>query len=280
MKRISLAFALGLLLALVFTIPSFAGGWAVITLDELPGQVIAGQPLEIGFMVRQHGVTPMDGLEPIVHASGPGTGKSSLNFTAAEQGQPGYYVATLTLPENGKWEWSIEAFTVNQPMPTLTVIAAPAIVEKPAEVSAPASVQWPQWVAGLLGAGAVLAGLVVSIQRKARWAIALILAGIVLSTGSLVSAAAQPEVEAKTDMGAGLMPVTSELSQVEIGRQLFIAKGCMMCHSHAETNALRQFGVDMGPNLTHFTASPEYLRLWLKDPKSVKSTAQMPQLEL
>ncbi len=54
----------------------------------------------------------------------------------------------------------------------------------------------------------------------------------------------------------------------------------MLCHAHTETNNIREFGVDMGPDLTHLTASPDYLRLWLKDPLAAKSTAQMPNLEL
>jgi cytochrome c1 len=36
----------------------------------------------------------------------------------------------------------------------------------------------------------------------------------------------------------------------------------------------------MGPNLTNIKASPEYLRIWLKDPQSAKSNAQMPNLGL
>ena len=61
MKRTIFVIGLTLLLAMAFTVPALAGGWAVITLDELPGQVEANQPLEIGFMVRQHGVTPLSG---------------------------------------------------------------------------------------------------------------------------------------------------------------------------------------------------------------------------
>ena len=88
-----------------------------------------------------------------------------------------------------------------------------------------------------------------------------------------------PEVEAqgKSSLEAIREP---SISQVELGRRLFIAKGCMVCHSHSDTNSIREFGVDIGPNLTNLTASPDYLRLWLKDPKSAKSSAQMPTLGL
>lgn len=59
---------LALLLSLVFAVPVCAGGWAVITLDELPTGVVAGEPFTIGFTVLQHGRTPMTDLEPTVTA--------------------------------------------------------------------------------------------------------------------------------------------------------------------------------------------------------------------
>jgi cytochrome c2 len=105
---------------------------------------------------------------------------------------------------------------------------------------------------------------------------ALVIAGLVLGAGSIVSAAQQPAAQPE----AKVVSASPALSQVEVGRQLFIAKGCMVCHSHSETNTVREIFVDSGPNLTNIKASPEYLRLWLKDPKSAKSTAQMPNLGL
>ena len=49
-------FILAVLLALLFVVPSaLAGGWAVVTLDQLPAEVRQGQSLRLGFMVRQHG---------------------------------------------------------------------------------------------------------------------------------------------------------------------------------------------------------------------------------
>ena len=37
-----------------------AGGWAVVTVEQLPDYVEAGKPLTLTFMVRQHGVTPLE----------------------------------------------------------------------------------------------------------------------------------------------------------------------------------------------------------------------------
>ena len=78
------------------------------------------------------------------------------------------------------------------------------------------------------------------------------------------------------------VPVASSLSQVELGRQLFIAKGCVTCHTNIEIprNMTGSITLDMGTNLSNFSASPEALRLRLKDPSSVKSDTQMPNLNL
>ena len=69
--------------------------------------------------------------------------------------------------------------------------------------------------------------------------------------------------------------------EVELGGQLFVAKGCIACHANNKVeNASDYWRTDAGPNLTTFSASPEALRLRLKDPSSVKSDTQMPDLNL
>lgn len=281
MKRTIFVIGLTLLLAMAFTIPALAGGWAVITLDELPGQVEANQPLEIGFMVRQHGVTPLGGESPVIRAHLAGSTESVI-VEAHEEGEVGHYVATLTLPQTGEWEWSIQAFTGTQPMPALTVVD-PALVASEAVKPAPNSLSLFAAGVGMLG---VIGGLL-ALQRKVRWAAAFVVIGLLVSGAGFASAAGQPKADATLaphgsagESEVKEVSVISPVSQVELGRDLFIAKGCMMCHSHNETNKIREFGVDMGPDLTNLTASPEYLRVWLKDPSAAKSTAQMPTLGL
>src|SRR5215207_11731011 len=129
-SRFSISVGLALLLALGFTFSGFAGGWAVITLDELPTDVLAGEPLTIGFTVRQHGITPMSGLDPTVTASLLENDEFVVHAEAGDK--PGHYTATLTFPKEGNWEWSIQAFTMDQPMPSLNVTAAqPASANQP-----------------------------------------------------------------------------------------------------------------------------------------------------
>lgn len=270
MKRTLFVFGITLLLAAAFTIPALAGGWAVITLDTLPGEVQANQPFEIGFMVRQHGVTPLEGQEPIITASLAGS-KDSVEFFAREEGEVGHYVAELILPQAGNWEWSIAAFTVNQAMPSLTVVSAVPVAS---DAVKPAFNLLPMAITGI-GLLSMLGGAL-ALQRKVRWAAALVLAGLLISGVGFASAADQPKAESEAQE---VIPVTGT-SQVELGRDLFIAKGCMLCHSHAETNSIREFGVDMGPDLTNYTASREYLLVWLRDPSAAKPETLMPNLGL
>lgn len=264
MKRYLIGISLALALALIFAIPVLAGGWAVITLDELPGEIVTGQPLEIGFMVRQHGITPMKDLAPQITAHLPNTSKY-VEVTAKAEGEIGHYMASLTLPEAGEWQWSIEAFTMNQPMPPLTVV--PTTVAATEVPTAPVS----GYIFLAIGLLAAVIGILFSRNNK-RWAVALVLMGLIISGYGATSATSQPNARNEPQ-------ASSSKSQVQLGRELFIAKGCVTCHYHSETYKDREFGVDIGPNLTNFKASPEYLRLWLADPQSVKP-AKMPTLGL
>src|SRR5215510_963883 len=83
-SRFRIAITLTLLFAFVVVLPVFAGGWAVITLDELPTDVVAGKSLTIGFMVLQHGRTPMTDLKPTVTAKLPKG--EQLTFFGAPEG--------------------------------------------------------------------------------------------------------------------------------------------------------------------------------------------------
>jgi cytochrome c2 len=276
MKRTIFVIGITLLLAMAFTVPALAGGWAVITLDELPGEVEVNQPLEIGFMIRQHGVTPMSDQTPVITAH-LADSTESVSVEAGADGKVGHYVATLTLPKSGEWQWSIAAFTGNQPMPPLNVVDATMAMTKSEPVTSNSnSLPLLAGGVGLLGA---IGGLL-ALQRKVRWAAAFVAIGLLVSGVGFVSAAGQPKADAKSEVEVQEVLVVPPVSQVELGRDLFIAKGCMICHSHSETNRIREFGVDIGPDLTNLTASPDYLRLWLKNPSAVKSTAQMPTLGL
>ena len=281
LSKSSISVGLALLSALILTIPVFAGGWAVITLDELPTNVVAGEPLTIGFTVRQHGIRPMDGLDPTVTAR---LSKGEEFVVAAEaDDKPGHYTARLTFPQEGKWEWSIQAFTMDQPMPALHVAASAAAaanapVAKSEPISAPVD---SLLVFRLLLFGVALAGLVFAFQKQSRLAGALAGVCLVLGIGTFLLAAATAEAEAKgkesSDLSMGASP-----SQVELGRQLFLAKGCITCHYNDRAADRNDYWtIEMGaPDLSKYSAHAEVLFIRLKDPVAAKSDSKMPNLEL
>jgi len=101
------------------------GGWAVVTVDDLPDYVVAGQPIKLSFVVRQHGMTPLDGLQPVVDAK---MGSSTISVKAQQPGgmfsaEAGRYIATLTLPRTGEWTVTIQSGFGAQPAPTLPLRA-------------------------------------------------------------------------------------------------------------------------------------------------------------
>ena len=108
----------GLLLPMLM---GHAGGWAVITVDELPDYVQAGKPVQISFMVRQHGVTPLDSLHPRIDAA---AGRLSARGTVAPANQVGRYTASLTLPNPGDWSITIHSGFGNSDM---TLLPLPAV---------------------------------------------------------------------------------------------------------------------------------------------------------
>jgi len=88
-------------------------------------------------------------------------------------------------------------------------------------------------------------------------------------------------VEAQTAASSRNGAVSSP-SQVEFGKQLFIAKGCITCHQNSKVGSSSDYWtIDMGaPNLSKFSAVPEVISMRLKDPASVKSDTKMPNLDL
>ena len=279
------ALVIALLMSLVLAVPVFAGGWAVITLDELPTDVVAGEPLTIGFTVLQHGQTPMTDLHPIVVAN---LHKETEFKTIAEaEGKPGHYTATLTFPKEGEWSWSIQAFTMDQKMPMLTV-AAPAIAAANPPViveERTASFASPMILVSAAVLALGLAGAVVGYRRKSRPVLALtalcLLAGVILLIAG-AGATSEVEAQAKSEVVMGNAEGEASLSQVEYGRQLFIAKGCITCHVNTRAASQSEYWtIEMSAtNLSNFSASPEILFIRLKDPSAAKSDTQMPNLEL
>ena len=80
---------LALIAALVLVVPVSAGGWTNVTLDTVPTNLQAGQPLALGFMVRQHGITPISNVTPTLKARNAATGET-FSLVARQEGAVGF----------------------------------------------------------------------------------------------------------------------------------------------------------------------------------------------
>ena len=108
MRRIIGVLAAGIVL--VAAAPA-VGGWAVISVKDVPDRLVVGQPTTLAFTVLQHGVTPMVGLEPTVTLKRRDAGFLSgrQRFKAVPGPERGSYVATVTPGEPGEIMITVDA---------------------------------------------------------------------------------------------------------------------------------------------------------------------------
>jgi hypothetical protein len=101
------------LLVLVFlALPATAlgGGFATVQLSSLPDGTPPGGTWSVELTVLQHGVTPLDGVSPLVRISN--LDGDSREFPAAPTGEPGVYAADVVFPSAGTWRYEIfDGFT-------------------------------------------------------------------------------------------------------------------------------------------------------------------------
>jgi len=186
---------------LVPAIAAYAGGWAAITVEDLPEYVVAREPVTLTFTVRQHGVSRLNGLKATVEAE---AGRLEVTAAAAPGREAGQYTATLILPQAGDW-----TITIHSGFHSSSTTLMPLRVIEP-------------------GSRAPLA-----------------------------------------------------LPAAERGRQLFVAKGCIICHLHRDVNTGSNTRV--GPELTGRRYPVEYLGQFLANPATAprrSRTAEMPNLNL
>lgn len=111
------------ILTLVALLALDFGGWAVITVEDLPDQVVVGQPVTLGFTVRQHGRTLLSNLNGRVVAEASGERVSAPTQPGAT---PGSYRAILTLPHSGAWSITINSGFMNSSVSLLPLSAVEA----------------------------------------------------------------------------------------------------------------------------------------------------------
>lgn len=135
--------------------PAKAGGCClVMTLDELPDDVRAGETVEIGFMMRGNQM-PLSGQQPFIVATNRESGEQ-LAFEGTPGETPGHYVASARFPNDGLWQWELRASRegYGQQLPPLTVLPSEAIATAGGSglVTEPArqAMRWAALALGLL----------------------------------------------------------------------------------------------------------------------------------
>lgn len=107
-----------------------AGGWAVITLEDLPNEIVVGHPVTLTYAVRQHGRTLLSGLRGSVLAQA----GQSIQEAAVPGDNAGRYAVTFTLPRPGTWTITIHSGFGNN---ALTLLPLPVV--NPGRVAAAVS---------------------------------------------------------------------------------------------------------------------------------------------
>lgn len=142
---------------------AWAGGWAMTSLDDTPGELVAGETYHIGYTILQHGRFPVSVERTEVRLYG-GPWKAGLHvFEGVADGPAGHYVAEVTVPTSGTYKWEVtQGGFGSQDLGTLEVASAAATV-----------------------AGSSHAGSVLAVLRVALPLLALLAAGylVILRTG-------------------------------------------------------------------------------------------------
>jgi hypothetical protein len=91
-------------LACALVLPSLAtaGGWASVGFEPLPDGTEAGATWKPTIFVKQHGIAPLAGLQPVVMIEEAASGEST-KFLARPGSAAGEYEANVVFPSSGNW---------------------------------------------------------------------------------------------------------------------------------------------------------------------------------
>jgi len=151
MKRLLLGLAVA---GLLLPAAALSGGFATVQLSSLPAGTDEGGTWTPTLTILQHGVTPLDGLQPAVRITD-GTGEITT-FAAKPAGEPGTYVAEVTFPSAGTWRYEIwDGFSQ-------THTYSPVTIGDGGDASFPTV----PVTAGLLAAMALAGALLVALRKR------------------------------------------------------------------------------------------------------------------
>lgn len=96
-----------LIAALAVAPSASSGGWATVGFEPLPDGMSAGDTWTPTIFVKQHGITPLPGLQPAVEiADGAGAVET---FAATETSDAGVYEADVVFPAQGDWTVTVHS---------------------------------------------------------------------------------------------------------------------------------------------------------------------------
>lgn len=128
-RSIGIFAAVALAMAVVATTVE-AGGWASVELDEPIGEVRAGRPVDVGFTVRQHGVTPIHAVSgqqvrAVFIASSLETGERVERIAVPDK-PAGHFRVQVVFPSAGRWQAEVtpEPFAGTRLAPVTVLTAA------------------------------------------------------------------------------------------------------------------------------------------------------------
>ncbi len=160
MKALIRTAAVSALVAVMLAADAAAGGFATVQLSSTPNGTKAGTPWSVDLTVLQHGITPLDGMEPLITIA---SGADETSFPATPTGAPGVYHADVVFPAAGTWTWKIwDGFSQ-------THTYAPVEVAPVGGSVGTGSDGISIWFAGLAGAAALAIGAaMVAMTSKRR----------------------------------------------------------------------------------------------------------------
>lgn len=156
-----------LAMAGVLAVPAIAqaGGWATVELSSTPDDVRPGQPWVVELTVLQHGLTPLEGLEPKVTVTS-ASGGAKRTVRAEATGEPGVYRAHVTFSRAGRWKYTVDdGFSQRHSYPPVRISGDTAAARSVADDDGGAL--WPA-IAAAIAAGLVAAALTRAARSRSR----------------------------------------------------------------------------------------------------------------
>jgi hypothetical protein len=138
MRRLFSGLGLALAALSIMSSTALAGGWAWVTADNPPPGPRAGETVDFGFTVLQHGQTPIDWATATVVARNTDTG-TQKTFPAAPKGKTGHYASQITLTDAGTYTFEVRLAELEVQSGPLTVTVRTAAGALPGAAEADAA---------------------------------------------------------------------------------------------------------------------------------------------